>query len=419
MIRIGSKNRLLRSGAAIAMSLVAIPAAGLGQATPDPNEAVDAEKARLEAETARINAEAARINAEAARDRARIEALNLPSFEGSTTLGEGVGAMEATMLSSHAVQEAAVTIGGWVEQSDRPVIVLAGDEALDFSRSSAIDTEISAIDRQFDQVLEAERAARRGNDRFFAAVSPTAIISAVTAAAGLLRSNTDVTAVDLPALSNRVLATAVAAELDNAIVPSGAIGPIDVEQGLLARLVELSNKRALVQDALDAIRPSNPPTESQKARMAPLRAALTRFDSFAARVTTADANGNVPIVQADRLSGIWARRPRVLRVYVDKAGGSLITRTNLLTTLGISHPVRVSGGMVASFMLTDPATGDVLTAGTITCRTTVSRLSWVQRGEWGNRRNRQQEGADCSPDSPNREAVIGPSRSDAGIGGVE
>jgi hypothetical protein len=408
MYRMLGRDFWLRSAVLVTVGL-AVPT--ISWAQDDPNAASNAEKARLEAETARINAQAALINAQAARDRTRIESLNLPSFEGTTQLGEGVGAMETTMLSSHAVHEAARAIRGWANPHlDRPVIVLAGDESLDFSRISAIATEISAIDQVFDQVLSAEERPRQ--QRFLGAAG---IVSAISAVAGLLRSDTDVTAVDLPVISNRLLATAVAAELPDAIVPSAAIGPVRTTGGLLGDLIALIDKRARVQAARDAIRPANPnaPTDAEKARIAPLTAALARFDAFAARVTTADANGSVPIVQADRLSTIWNRQPRVLRVYVDKAGGTVIRRTNLITTLGIDHPIRVSGGMVASFILTNPESGGVVSAGTITCRTTLSRLSWVQRGEWGNRSHHQDEAADCSPDAPAVERAVSSSNRSA------
>lgn len=391
----------------LALGLLAIPPMALAQTTPDPNAAANAEKARLEAETARINAEAARINAESARERARIDALHLPSFEGRTTLNQGAGAIEAAMLASHAINAAAVMIDRSVRAADPqgtapPIVVLAGDEALDFGRIGALDAEMDAISEVFRQV---GYPAPEVQSMEAGGVSATAVIAAVTAAAGLLRSNTEVTALDLSALSNRTLATAVAGQLGNrAVLPSAAIGTVTepptssgpwTGKTLMQKLNDLVGRRRSIQAERDAIVLPDPTKPTQ--RYKDLTAALARFDAFAARVTTADANGAVPIVQAVRLEALWRQHPRVLRLYVDKAGGSLINRTNLLTTLAFSDPVRVSGGLIASFTLTDPATGGVLGADILTCRTTTSRLRSVQRGIWGeDAADARAEGAVCS-----------------------
>lgn len=397
MSRIGHAIRHLRITAVVAAALVAIPAASLAQ--DDPNAAAKADTERLNAETARINAEAARINAEAARDRARIEALGLPSFEGTTTLNTGAGAIETTMLASRALDAAAQTIRGDILAGDDdcsraqsqgasagspatrqracPIIVLAGDEAIDFGRIGALEVEMNALDTMFTHLGFGPAASSEAGG------GAPAVIAAISAAAGLLRSNTTVTPVDLQALSHRALATAVAGRLGaDAILPSAAIGSIPEPQAsaLLRKLNELFDRRLRVQQARDAIVLRDPTKPTQRHK--DLTAALARFDTFAARVTTPDSNGAVPIVQAVRLESILGQGSRILRVHLDRVGGSLINRTNLLTTLGIADPVRVSGGLVASYTLTDPANGSVVKAGMITCRTTTARLRSVQRGVW-------------------------------------
>ena len=80
----------LCAGAAMAIGLTVAPAVSIAQ--DDPNAATVAETARLKAETENINADTARINARTAHDQARVTGLGLPSFQGTTTLGQGVGA---------------------------------------------------------------------------------------------------------------------------------------------------------------------------------------------------------------------------------------------------------------------------------------------------------------------------------------
>jgi hypothetical protein len=408
---IASNHRLekLSTTALLAICLAAVPAVALAQ--NDPNAATAADTARLTADTARINAEAGRINAEAARDQARIAALHLPSFQGTTTLNAGAGAMEAAILTSHTVMGAAAIIKDAVDRAypqtsstTEPIIVLAGDEVLDFGRVGAINAEMDAIHAEFLRLLAIDRAAHHRRppsiSRAEAGGSATAIISAVTAAAGLLRSDTEVTALDITAISNRVLATAVATHIGaRAILPAAAIGSIDdppsnggwQDMRVLQKLNGLMAMRILVEAARDRIPDASKPTQA-----APYTAILSRFDAFVTRVTTADANGGVPIVQAARLSSLWSLRPRVLRVYVDKAGGSLIRTTNIVTTLALDSPVRVTGGLIATYTLTDPSSGSVLAGGIITCRTAMSRLREVQQGVWRNRPNAAEQQAQCA-----------------------
>lgn len=424
MIRPGQRTRRCGAAALAVISLLALPAMTLAQT--DPNADTNAETARLKAETDRINAEAARINAQAARDQARIAGLHLPSFQGTTTLNQGAGAMEATILASHTVMSAAALIKTEVNlkypqasparsPTSEPIVVLAGDEVLDFGRVGALGAEMDAIYTEFERLLQVDRDANGGRGPTIsgsqAGGSATAIISAVTAAAGLLRSDTEVTALDLPAISNRVLATAVAAQLGTrAILPSAATGSLTEQTtssewqdlGPLQKLNRLVAMRVRVEAARARIpvADASKPTQAEKDKIAPYTTVLTRFDGFATRVTTADANGAVPIVQAARLAALWSQNPRVLRVYVDKAGGSLIRTNNIVTTLALDSPVRVTGGLVATYTLTDPATGSVLAAAIIACRTTIGRLREVQQGVWRNRHDSAEQQAQCAALAP-------------------
>jgi hypothetical protein len=390
------------AAAAVAAAMAIASAPAPAQTTEETKAHTEQLKAQAELERARAD------NARAAAER--ISALGLPSFEGRTTLNQGAGSIEATMLASYAVDAAAVRISERVKASHNrtgtspDIIVLAGDEALDFGRVGAMDTELNALSDVFAQLgfpAPPPGPQTSGADKSLeAGGSASAVIAAATAAAGLLRSNTEVTALDLQAISNRALATAVAARLDSAVLPSAAIGRLDDApqsatgwsgMSLFQKYTNLLERRRQinVERGPAPVEPAKP-TERYKE----LSAGLTRFDAAAARITTPDASGAVPLAQAMRLEAMSRGNPRVLRVYVDRAGGSLVNRTNLLTTLGMADPVRVSGGMFVSYTLTDPASGRVLSAEVITCRTTSTRLSSVQRGVWGNRvaGRRAQEG---------------------------
>ncbi len=287
MTRITGKLRSAGSTAILALCLLTAPAITFAQT--DPNAETNADTTRLKAETDRINAEAARINAEAARDQARITALRLPSFDGTTTLNAGAGAVEATILASHTVMLAAEMIKQRVDASDPgrltandPIIILAGDENLDFGRVGAINSEMDAIYTEFERLRQLDLDAHNGNPPQKSLAqsggSATAVIGAISAAAGLLRSNTEVTALDLQSISNRVLATAVAAKLGGrAILPSAAVGalprvlpPQDWDHATtMQKLNLLVGLRTVVQAARDRIPVADPskPTQAEKDKM--------------------------------------------------------------------------------------------------------------------------------------------------------
>jgi hypothetical protein len=94
-------------------------------------------------------------------------------------------------------------------------------------------------------------------------------------------------------------------------------------------------------------------------------------------VTTPNDQGVVPLLSAARLADLRENDYPILRVHVDKAGGSLVNTKNIATTFGVD-PLKVSGAVVASYIMTDPKTGFVTTAGILSCSTTLTSIRKVQ-----------------------------------------
>lgn len=67
---------------------------------------------------------------------------------------------------------------------------------------------------------------------------------------------------------------------------------------------------------------------------------------------------------------------KVLRVDVDRAGGTLVNSSNIFTTLGLPG-VTMRGGMVVSYRLTDPKDGKPKTSGLIICRVPQKLLKTI------------------------------------------
>jgi len=394
MTRSYGKFRQRCATAAVVLVLVSTPVMIRAEDDPDPNQALKNEQARIETQVAITKARGDLA-------RTRIQALGLPSFDGTTTVDANGGAIEATLLSTHAVDAAAATI---VEQLDnqlgreRKILLLAPTENFDFGL-------VSATIAQMD-------AARNLLERALAPPSDTGaapIIAAITAAAGLLRSDSTLTGLEVAGISDRLLTIAVASRLGGRAIlptalsatipacPEGQPAPppgsaarpcltvefrgVDWRQMNIAQqfnfLAELRGSAAQARANI----PADTEDEALKAQGAALDAAIARYDSLYSAITTADEHGQVPIAQAVRLQLLLADDPAVVRVYLDRAGGSMLKQTNLLTWLG-ADPLRISGALVASYVITDPLRGSVDRGGMLACRTALTSVRSVQHWDW-------------------------------------
>lgn len=369
-------RRLRRTSIAAALALASTTA--LAQ---DPNAATAADTARLNAESERLKAEAARITARAELERARIAALGLPTFSGETKLNANAGEMEAMLLTAPAVRAAGAMIAAKVPAGEN-VLVLTRDDAFDLGIVGSVTAEIDGLTRQFEAAGVTSPGPTRGPSiKLFPGA--VAVISAI---AGLARSETEVTAAAVPVTDQMLLAAVVGGLPSRARLPASAIGTVDVADDgsnspLLTRLGNLAKLDALAHIQRDALAAGNggKPSDDDKAAIAAIDAVRKRYETFFGRVVTADAQGVVPIARAARLELLASEAKGVLRVHVEKSGGSLVNSRNLTTFLG-ADPIRVSGGLVVSYVLTRPSNGAVVAAGIVSCRTTMSRLRRIQEG---------------------------------------
>jgi len=303
-------------------------------------------------------------------------ALGLPTFEGKTTVGTGAISIEGTILASTAFDKAGLEIANNVNPSakERSVIVLGSTDPLDFGVVAMFQEEMIAIDRQLQEARNTPVSSKGAQVE----IAPLEAAPIITSVAGLFRSDTDISAVEVN-LDARVLTAAVASHVSNAFIPAARIGatvssPLKDYFDRLAKLAELTRKE---RDELAITEPKG----QAKTKLDRLDAALKRYDTFGQQATTAD-KGVVPLVAASRLSAMLKDNPLVLRVNAEKSGGTLLKRTNILTFFG-ADGVSISSGLVASYQLTDPSTGTIAAAGVVTCRTGITKLRAVQNDTWG------------------------------------
>ena len=59
--------------------------------------------------------------------------------------------------------------------------------------------------------------------------------------------------------------------------------------------------------------------------------------------------------------------PLILRTTIEQQGGTSITRSGILYTLGFPGAAQISAGLIASYRLVEPDTGQAKAAGFVLC----------------------------------------------------
>jgi hypothetical protein len=100
------------------------------------------------------------------------------------------------------------------------------------------------------------------------------------------------------------------------------------------------------------------------------KGATSDISDFAKSVGASSGKGQAPLMVAAELVAAHSDGALVLRVAIEQAGGTAITRSNIWYTLiPFLEPVKLSAGLLASYRLTDPTKGQVVASGLVRCMT--------------------------------------------------
>lgn len=358
--------------APVVLAALLVSSAAAAEDTP-PSDA------EIAAETARINALAELQKARNARVAEAVTPLKGFAGEGKVELGDHAGEMEAWLLASDTLGAAGKLIADAAAPMAGKLIVLAGDEALDFTPLFATRYAIQDSRQTLNVALRSAPRCIDGGGPASAESSPARLpmLAAIGALGSVLQSDVGVTGVPVE-VSARLLATSVAEALGNkAIVPAALTLPPKNGSSLQDELQLTGDDRALAAARQGCLTRAG---KSRKAAAIALGAAIEAHDKVINALKTGKEGGEAPIITALKLDWLVSDNPRLLRVYVDKAGGTLLTRKNIWTAFG-APSVGVTGGLVSSFTVLDPQSGSVAAAGLVACRTKLASLRAVQRGE--------------------------------------
>jgi hypothetical protein len=338
---------------------------------PDVQARIDeanAKKAEAEAREAQSKAEAEAAKAKEAAAEAQFGFLPKSPADGKVTLGSNAGAIETNMLVATALRAAAEEINKRA-QSDKGTLLIAGDGSLSTDAYTSFELQAFGLE-------EAYRSAKVSGCAVEIAGAPAAG-AFVGALANLLKNDTEIVGLD-SALSNQQLARAVMEQApDHYIAPDLRIGHVSKTNPVTLILTELRCRRDNAQQEIAAAGPKPKPARAKRSAL--LAGINTRYDEFIASLTKPGDGGKVPLGAVYQQSFLATNDKPILRVYVDKAAGSLLNRRNFWTMLG-ARAIGITGGVVASYTLSDPTTGAIKKAGLFRCYTEVAGLRKAQSG---------------------------------------
>jgi hypothetical protein len=329
----------------------------------------------------------ARNDLAAARDEGlqkQIDALGLPKTEGKTTLeGEG-GKLEGWMLASSTLTTAAKAINesATAKAGVGPIVLLDGDDVLDLRVSQLLKSDVDVLSQAHRRASVAVKCPALSGDSAGAALE-LPIAPLVGAVLSLLKTDTTISGFALETPDGALL-NAIAGSKENTyilpadLVATGTAGPSLTLVKELAGLSEAA--RACRADIASAAI-----SEADKKAVAPSLAALdalaTRTQDFLDDVSERK-DGKPSRLENAMVADVLIPNiitTRILRVHVEKAGGSILKRSNLFTMLGASA-IGLTGGTVISWRLSSPVTGRSLAGGILVCRTKLTNMNAIHAG---------------------------------------
>jgi hypothetical protein len=297
--------------------------------------------------------------ADEAANTGLLAALGVEAAGGNTELGGNGGQIEGWLLTSRYLDAVAVRIlertaaaGG-----GRRILLLAGDEPINLGLPSALSRRIALLKQRIAayavrtactaRIAEAEKTAEQRS-----LISPT-----LADLGGALRTDTKIDGFDIP-LEDRALISAIGkvnggnARLDLRIPSDATMVP---EGGIVTAWDSLA-------DAAASLGCAGRDDDAGKALKA-------QYDALDAYVNKPGEDGaSSPLERAAALGDLAiGQPPLLLRVGVEKAGGTTIVRSNIFLKLGFPGAVMLSGGIVASYRLIDPVNGVLKSSGLVQC----------------------------------------------------
>ena len=356
--------------------------AGLASFSPLGAYAADDKKLEYDLEALKKDVEIAQQRTaltEAKLKNTQLIVDQLPSFEGKAETDANTGKFESTQLAVDALGVVAKQIAKTIEK-DR-VLILAGDERFAFGLPFAANAEMRRLHAELVKPGVCGVSCHVNPANAFLGFDGGAAIMAISAVAGMLRSDVKYTSLSVDAPDSRMLADAIAARINRtnaggqARVIGGSPGtisslgdisalnvapPWQTDDRLADKYAWLLTASGTAKQTLASLSATKKSKAANKDRIAKITQWQKDYDAFDTKVTKPDDDGVTPIGAAVQAEALEKDLDKVVRVDVELADGTLKNSKNIATFFG-ADPVRVTGGIIASYRTYDVKSGSLPT----------------------------------------------------------
>lgn len=331
-----------------------------------------------------------------------IAALGIEAASGKTTIAGGAGAIEAGLLSSDAMLRAGAIIASITNEAagSGNVLVMSRDQQVSLAMVRVVQDRIQAVRDLLGRTPCPPPPApppppKAGEQQTFIRITPSAVTPYLSDIAGAIATDTTIAPVafttDDRMLVNAVLmgrsevryraamawqpvtgsepktskpSTTASFIVPNEIADVTASSPIRTAYDGMQR--EANAKRGCSGDAV--------------------KGAISAADALTNSLNAAEKGAQSPLVTAMQLDGFAAAYAKaggpatyILRIAIEQTGGTAITRSGIIYTVGFPGASVVSAGVLVSFRLVMPQTGAIIRSGVVRCAVPQTRFGKVQR----------------------------------------
>lgn len=296
-------------------------------------------------------------------DIALLAALGLNAADGKATLGDKAGELEGYVLMASLLHKAGEKIRTAAQASGKVIVPLAGEQTFSLIDYNITKTRLDAIQQEMQATLPENSACAIAGDvpRGFV---PDGTSIGIVDIVGALKTDTEISGYTVDP-GTQMLINAIVAESDIWRIPSEIVA-VSGKSELLSSYAQIIGRTAYFAGGA-----------CEKKFEAIGKALLDR----ARTLSTPSEKGAPSALEKAVLIEAFARDAtdfRILRVDVEKAGGTLINRSNIWTTIGFNG-VTMSGGLVVTYRLVDPVNGKIEKADTLVCYSPSQSLRAIAR----------------------------------------
>jgi hypothetical protein len=328
--------------------------------------------------------------------------LGLSAASGKTTLGDGAGAIEASLLDSDSMLQAGRAVrqiadSARTQYNNRKVLILDKDDQIDFSMALWVvkrmeDLNLAAgrlqiADCKNKPIIVATRTVTTGPKKNsagtgrmksqstggsessttsttfgFARTDIVAALATDVSVGGVKLGVDDRTLIDAILMGNSRAAwlNAKNATFTFAKASNDGFGLLNEQQAVDPGSNHAFEELRKLQTWTDI---------NRKCDSDSFKAMLNTIDQFVSSITASDKGTPAIVTAAELAPDGFNKLPLILRVAIDDRGGTTVTRSSIWYSLGWPGAAVITSGLKVSFKLSDPRDGTNLTTGQVRCVT--------------------------------------------------